>query len=70
MNQAESHDTHQPVGETFTYWREPDGRLLGYLNNYPDHWTQGADLEDLKEQLLDLYRELAKDDLPGIRKNW
>jgi hypothetical protein len=68
MNPAESHDTHQPVGETFTYWRESDGRLLGYLNHYPDHWTQGDDLEDLKEQLLDLYREFAKDDLPGIRK--
>ena len=68
MNPAESHGTHQPVGETFTYWRESDGHFLGYLNNYPDHWTQGDDLEDLKKQLLDLYREFAKDDLPGIRK--
>jgi hypothetical protein len=68
MNPAESHGTHQPVGETYTYWRESDGRFLGYLNNYPDHWTQGDDLEDLKVQLLDLYREFAKDDLPGIRK--
>ena len=68
MNPAESHGTHQPVGQTFTYWRESDGRFLGYLNTYPDHWTQGDDLEDLKEQLLDLYSEFAKDDLPGIRR--
>lgn len=25
----------------FTYWQEDDGILLGYLNDYPDHWTQG-----------------------------
>jgi hypothetical protein len=68
MNPAESHGTHQPVGQTFTYWQESDGRFLGYLNTYPDHWTQGDDLEDLKEQFLDLCREFARDDLPGIRR--
>jgi predicted RNase H-like HicB family nuclease len=51
-----------------TYWREPDGRFLGYLNDYPDHWTQGDDLEDLKEHLRDLFREFSKGDLPGIKK--
>ena len=68
MNPTEIDGTHQPVGATFTYWRESDGRFLGYLNTYPDHWTQGDDLEDLKEQLLDLYREFTKDDLPSIRR--
>ncbi len=24
-----------------THWREADGKYLGYLNDYPDHWTQG-----------------------------
>ena len=56
-----------PASEPFTYWRESDGRFLGYLNAYPDHWTQGDDLEDLKDQLLDLHHEFAKEDLPGIR---
>ena len=51
-----------------TYWREADGRYLGYLNAYPDHWTQGEDLADLKEQLRDLYRVFSTEDLPGIRK--
>jgi predicted RNase H-like HicB family nuclease len=54
--------------EPFTYWRESDGTFLGYLNTYPDHWTQGDNLEDLKDHLLDLYHEFAKEDLPGIRK--
>ena len=51
-----------------TYWREADGRYLGYLNAYPDHWTQGDDLSDLKEQRRDLYQTFRTDDLPGIRK--
>jgi hypothetical protein len=55
---------HQPL----TYWMESDGTFLGCLNQYPDHWTQGRDLDDLKEHLLDLYQEFGKGDLPGIRK--
>ncbi len=51
-----------------TYWKEPDGRYLGYLNAYPDHWTQGDDLNDLKEQLRDLYVTFSAEDIPGIRK--
>jgi predicted RNase H-like HicB family nuclease len=39
----------------FTYWQEDDGMFLGYLNDYPDHWTQGESLQDLKEHLRDLY---------------
>ncbi|WP_269542778.1 type II toxin-antitoxin system HicB family antitoxin [Cerasicoccus fimbriatus] len=53
---------------SFTYWKEPDGVYLGYLNEFPDHWTQGDDLEDLKAHLLDLYQEFSKDDIPGIKR--
>ena len=51
-----------------TYWKEADNRFLGYLNAYPDHWTQGDDLTDLKEQLKDLYQTFSTEDLLGIRK--
>lgn len=51
-----------------TYWKEADGKYLGFLNDYPDHWTQGEDFEDLKEHLADLHLEFSKGDLPGIRK--
>lgn len=51
-----------------TYWKEADGKYLGYLHKYPDHWTQGEDLEDLRVHLVDLYREFGKEDLPGIKK--
>ena len=52
----------------FTYWKETDGRYLGYLNAYPDHWTQGDDLEDLKMQLKDLYLTFSQEEIPGIKK--
>ncbi len=51
-----------------TYWKERDDKYLGYLNDYPDHWTQGESYEDLVEHLIDLYREFRKGDLPGIKK--
>lgn len=39
----------------FTYWKEADGKYLGFLNDCPDHWTQGEDLDDLKAHLRDLH---------------
>jgi predicted RNase H-like HicB family nuclease len=52
----------------FTYWQEDDGKLLGYLNDYPDHWTQGESLQDLKEHLRDLHETFTAEVIPGIRK--
>ena len=53
-----------------TYWVESDGRYLGFLNDYPDHWTQGEDLEDLKAHLRDLFELFAQEPIPGIRKEF
>ena len=47
---------------------EDDGAWLGYLQDYPDYWTQGETLDDLKEQLKDLYHDLLGGLIPGIRK--
>lgn len=52
----------------FTYWKEKDGLYLGYLNEFPDHWTQGEDLEDLVVHLKDLHHEFSADEIPGIRR--
>ena len=52
----------------FTFWKELDGRYLGYLNSHPDHWTQGDTLEDLKEHLRDLYEMFSVEEIPGIKK--
>jgi predicted RNase H-like HicB family nuclease len=39
----------------YTYWQEPDGFYLGYLNIWPEHWTQGKSIPELEEMLRDLY---------------
>ncbi|MDE0025535.1 MAG: type II toxin-antitoxin system HicB family antitoxin [Spirochaetaceae bacterium] len=51
----------------FVYWQE-DSFWIGYLQDYPDYWTQGETLADLKDHLRDLYRDLSAGEVPGIRK--
>ena len=52
----------------YTFWQ--DGEFwLGYLDNYPDYMTQGTSLEDLKEHLLDLYRDLSSGVIPAVRQH-
>ena len=52
----------------FTYWLEDDGKFLGYLNDYPDHWTQGESLQDLKDHLRDLHDTFSSETIPRIKK--
>ncbi len=47
---------------------ENAGRWLGYLQDYPDYWTQGKNLKDLKAHLKDLHRDLTSGELPGIHE--
>ena len=51
----------------FVYWQE-DGMWIGYLQDYPDYWTQGETLADIKDHLCDLYRDLSAGVVAGIRK--
>ncbi len=50
----------------FTYWQ--DGEMwLGYLDEFPDYMTQGESLEELKENLKDIYKELTDGHIPEVR---
>lgn len=51
----------------FIYWQEDD-MWLGYLQEYPDYWTQGESLDDLTTHLQDLYDDLAGGKIPNVRK--
>jgi hypothetical protein len=51
----------------YVYWQEDDA-WLGYLEEYPDYWTQGQTLDDLVEHLKDLHRDLTSGELPAIRR--
>ena len=51
----------------FVYWQ--DGEMwIGYLEEYPDYMTQGETLEELKENLRDIYDELISGSIPCVRK--
>lgn len=52
----------------YTFWQDGDF-WLGYLDEYPDYMTQGTSLEDLKEHLADLHRELSSGVIPGVRQH-
>ena len=49
----------------FTWWKDGDF-FIGYLDEYPDYQTQGESLEDLKIHLLDLFKDLSSDAIPGV----
>jgi predicted RNase H-like HicB family nuclease len=49
----------------YIYWKDDD-MWLGYLEEFPDYWTQGETEEELKEHLIDIYKELTSG---GISKN-
>jgi predicted RNase H-like HicB family nuclease len=50
----------------YVFWEE-DGGWLGYLQDYPDYWTQGDTLEELKENLRDLYADVIHACEDGVR---
>jgi predicted RNase H-like HicB family nuclease len=47
----------------YVYWQE-NNQWLGYLEEFPDYWTQGETVDDLKEHLRDLFEDLSQDLIP------
>ena len=55
------------MSKRYVFW-EDDGVWLGYLEEYPDYMTQGISLEELKNNLKDIYNELTSGSLPCIHQ--
>lgn len=56
------------MGSTkYIYWQDQN-QWLGYLQDYPDYWTQGDSIEELQSNLRDLYKDLTSGEIPGVRK--
>ena len=55
------------VTQKYVYWQEED-MWLGYLEEYPDYWTQGESREELQENLRDIFQELTSGNIPGVRR--
>jgi len=51
----------------FIYWQD-DNMWIGYLDEYPDYLTQGESLEELRENLRDVYNDLTGGTIPCIRR--
>jgi len=52
----------------FTYYQE-DSLWVGWLDEYPDYRTQGATLEELKENLKEIYNDLTGGKIPHARRS-
>ena len=51
----------------YVYWKDAD-MWLGYFEEYPDYMTQGETLDELKENLRDVYKELTSGNIPYVRR--
>ena len=53
---------------TYTYWEADDGWIVGFLNDYPDHLTQGHDIAELELMLADIYQIRKEEDVRLAQK--
>jgi predicted RNase H-like HicB family nuclease len=51
----------------YVYWQDEE-MWLGYLEEYPNYWTQAETENELKENLADIYRELTSEMIPNVRR--
>lgn len=51
----------------YVYWKDED-TWLGYIEDYPDYMTQGETLEELRENLRDIFDDVTKGHIPGVRR--
>ncbi len=50
----------------YVYWQDND-MWLGYLEDYPDYRTQGESLEELQENLKDIYQDATSGVIPNVK---
>jgi predicted RNase H-like HicB family nuclease len=51
----------------YVHWQDEEF-FLGHFVDYPDYLTQGKSLEELKESLESLYKDLISKEIPYIKK--
>jgi len=51
--------------QSFIYYKEND-MYVGYLEEFPDYMTQGETLEELKLNLIDIYKDIAANQVPCV----
>ena len=51
----------------FIYY-EDDGMFVGWLEEYPDYRTQGQTMDELRDNLLELHKDVTSGEIPCVRK--
>ena len=51
----------------YVYWKDEE-MWVGYLEEYPDYMTQGESVDELKENLRDIYWDLNSGSIPNVRR--
>lgn len=51
----------------YVHWQEEDFHL-GHFEDYPHYITQGRTVEELVENLKDLYRDITSGEVPYIKR--
>ncbi len=54
--------------QRYTYWQDEE-MWIGYLEAFPDYWTQGESEAELKENLADLFQDLTSGVVPNVRRS-
>ncbi len=49
----------------YTYFEE-DGMFIGWLDEFSDYKTQGETLEELTDNLRDIYQDLTGGPIPNV----
>jgi len=47
---------------SYTCWEAKEGGYIGYLNQYPDYWTQGDSVLEIEKMLFSLYSDIINFD--------
>ena len=51
----------------YVYWKDED-MWVGYLEEFPDYMTQGESIDELTDNLRDIYNELTSGNIPNVRR--
>jgi hypothetical protein len=51
----------------YVYWQDEE-MCLGYLEEYPDYMTEGESVEELEDNLKDIFKELTCGNIPCVRR--
>jgi predicted RNase H-like HicB family nuclease len=54
--------------QRYTYWQDEE-MWIGYLEEFPDYWTQAESEAELKENLADLFQDLTSGVVPNVRRS-